>query len=726
MPRQPADTIRRALCAAAMCTLGACGGGEHEAASDGPATLSYPDTARVDVSDDYHGTVVPDPYRWMEDLDSAAVDAWVASQNAIAQPYLESLPERESIIQRLEQLWNYERYSVPERVANRYFFERNDGLQDQDVLFVADSLDAEPRIVIDPNGFSDDATVALAGYSISHDGRLIAYSVSDGGTDWKTWRIRDVDTGEELDETLTGTKFTDVAWDVDSGGFYYSRYPVAADGKADGQQQVSVYHHRLGTPQSEDRFVYRVPDSGTRNAYADVTRDGRYLILNVSEGYEANGVYYQRLGEDGPEGEVMRLFDAWDALYSVVDTVGDRFYVYTTNGAPRGRVIAVDVGNPQPERWAEVVPQSDATLESVSVVGEQFFARYLKDVRSVVYRYDRQGEFVGELALPGYGTAYGFTGKPDQYETFYGFSSYTSPPQVLRFDIEEERSTVFRRADIDIQSNAFETTQVFYNSKDGTLVPMSITHRKGLELNGRHPTLLYGYGGFNISLTPSYSTTRMVWLEMGGVLAIPNLRGGGEYGDAWHEAGTRLAKQNVFDDFIAAGEYLIDKGYTSTAHLAIQGRSNGGLLVGAVLTQRPDLFGAALPGVGVLDMLRYHTASANAAGWSSDFGLSSDPREFAAQYAYSPVHNVAPGVCYPPTLITTADRDDRVVPWHSYKFAAALQHAQSCSEPVLIRVETRAGHGAGKPTWMVIEDYADQWAFLARHLGMTFSLPGSG
>ena len=725
MSSKPVNVAIRALGAVVLFALAGCGGGDGDSGPAGEAALNYPDTPRVDVSDDYHGTIVPDPYRWLERLDSSAVDEWVASQNAVAQPYLESLPARASIIRRLEQLWNYERYSVPERVADRYFFERNDGLQDQDILYVTDALDAEPRVVIDPNAFSEDATVALAWYSISHDGRLVAYCVSDGGSDWKTWRIRNVDTGEEFDETLTGTKFTNVAWDLDNAGFYYSRYPAGADGQPDDQQQVAVYHHRIDTPQSEDRFVYRVPDSDTRNAYADVSRDGRYLILNISEGYEANAIYYQRLGEDGPEGEVVRLFDAWDALYSVIDTSGDRFYVYTTSGAPRGRVIELDARNSDPDGWAEVVPQSDATLEAVSVVGEQFFARYLKDVRSVVHRYDRDGEFAGELSLPGYGTAYGFTGKPDHDETFYGFSSYTSPPQILRFDIDSERSSVFRRAEIDIQSEQFETTQVFYNSKDGTLIPMAITHRKDIELNGRNPTLLYGYGGFNVSLTPSYSTTRMVWLEMGGVLAIPNLRGGGEYGDAWHRAGTRLAKQNVFDDFIAAAEFLVDRGYTSTAHLAIQGRSNGGLLVGAVLTQRPDLFGAALPAVGVLDMLRYHTASANAEGWSSDFGLSSDPREFAALYAYSPVHNVEPGVCYPPTLITTADRDDRVVPWHSYKFAAALQQAQGCDEPVLIRVETRAGHGAGKPTWMIIEDYADQWAFLARHLGMVFSLSGT-
>lgn len=705
--------------------LGGCGGPDED-------SLVYPETRRADHVDEYHGEKVADPYRWMEDLDSEALAAWVRAQNELAQPRLEAIPAREAIVARLKTLWDYERYGVPEKVGGRYFYERNDGLQDQDVLYMTESLEAEPAVVIDPNAFSEDATIALARYSISHDGNKIAYAISDGGSDWTTWRVKDIDAGELLEDEIGDTKFTSVSWSLDNEGFYYSRYPRNEQGEPDDQQQVAIYYHRLGEPQSEDVLIYEITDHPTRNPYGQVTLDGEYLLIFVFDGFDVNGVYYLPLGKPlgepregtldaalpAEDAEVVRLLDDWDAWYEPVGTRGSTFYVRTTRDAPRGRVVAIDLDDPAPENWRVPVPESAAVLEEASFVAGQFFAQYLEDAKSRVERYAENGEFLGTLELPGLGTADGFTGRPDDTETFYAFSSFTSPSSIFRFDVEEETSSLFRRAEVDIDPEAYVTKQVFYSSKDGTLVPMFIVHRKGLELDGDNPTLLYGYGGFNVSLTPSYSTTRMVWLEMGGVLAIPNLRGGGEYGESWHEAGTKTRKQNVFDDFIAAAEWLVEQGYTSSDKLAISGRSNGGLLVGAALTQRPDLFGAALPAVGVLDMLRYHTASANAEAWSSDYGLSRNEDEYRALRAYSPYHNLEQGRCYPPTLVTTADRDDRVVPWHSFKFAAALQHAQGCPNPVLIRVETRAGHGAGKPTWMVIEDYADQWAFLVEHLDM--------
>ncbi len=680
----------------------------------GRPEVEYPAARRMEQVDTYFGVAVPDPYRWMEDLESVEVQDWVEAENAVSIPYLERIPAREEIKTRLTELWNYERFGIPFKEGGRYFFTRNDGLQDQDVLYVAESLEAEPRVLIDPNTFSEDATVALAAWSVSPDGRYIAYATSDGGTDWKSWHVRDVASGEELPDELVYTKFTGASWLPDGSGFFYSRYPVGPDGKGNDQAQVKVYFHRLGTAQDEDRLVYAVEDSETRNPYGTVTDDGRYLILDITEGYNANGVYYMDLGSGSRR--AVRLLDEWDALYSFVGNDGPVFFFLTNREAPRYRLVAVDTRRPDPANWVELIPEAEETLRSVSYVGGHFIAQYLKDARSLVRIFDREGAFVREVDLPGLGTAYGFGGKADDPETFYAFQSFTVPPSVYRYDVSTGTSTLFRRSEVDFDAEAYETVQVFYTSKDGTRVPMFITYRKGLELNGKNPTLLYGYGGFNISQTPSFRVDRLVWMEMGGVFALANIRGGGEYGEEWHLAGTKERKQNVFDDFIAAAEYLIREGYTSPEKLAIQGGSNGGLLVGAVLTQRPDLFGAALPAVGVLDMLRYHTASANARQWSSDYGLSENEDEFRALYAYSPYHNVKEGTCYPPTLITTADRDDRVMPWHSFKFAAALQHAQSCRNPILIRVETRAGHGAGKPTWMRIEEIADRWAFLRKTL----------
>jgi prolyl oligopeptidase len=670
----------------------------------------YPETHRLDHSDEYFGTPVADPYRWMEDLESTEVAAWVDAQNGLAEPFLKSLRSRRETIERLTTLWNYERFGVPEKEGGLYFFSRNDGLQDQNVVFVTESLDAEPRIFIDPNGFSEDATVALAGMSVSPDGKYVAYATSDGGTDWNSWRVREVGSGQDLEDVVAFTKFTDASWLPDGSGFFYSRYPVRPDGEGDGQARVEIYFHRVGTAQNADELVYAVAEADSHDPYGTVTEDGRYLVINLFEGYNENAVYYLDLADSG--GDVVRLLAEWDALYTFVGNDGPIFFFHTNQKAPRNRLVAIDIRKPSPKAWQEIVPEADETLEYVSFIGGHFVAQYLKDANSLVRAFSRDGSHIRDLELPGIGSVYGFDGHGDDPETFFSFQSYTVPPTLYRYDVSTGESAVFRTTRIDLDVDDYETTQVFYESRDGTRVPMFLTFKKGLQRNGQNPTLLYGYGGFNSSITPYFRPDRLVWLERGGVVAHANLRGGGEYGEAWHLAGTKANKQNVFDDFIAAAEYLIREGYTSGPKLAVQGGSNGGLLVGAVITQRPELFGAALPAVGLLDMLRYQMASQNARQWSSEYGLSENEEDFRALVAYSPYHRVEEGVCYPPTLVTTADRDDRVVPWHSFKFGAALQHAQACDNPILIRVETRAGHGAGKPTWMQIEEAADGWSFL--------------
>jgi prolyl oligopeptidase len=703
--------------------IAACGGDQGAGTAvvelpKAPTKADYPVAERSDHVDEYHGVEIADPYRWMEEMESEAVEAWVEAENAVSFPYLASLPARDPLKDRITQLWNYERFGQPREENGRYFFTRNDGLQDQSVLYVSEGLDGtETHTLIDPNGFSEDATIALSQYSVSRDGEMIAYSTSDGGSDWKTWHVRVIDTGEDTDDFLDFTKFSGASWALDGSGFYYSRYPVGEDGKGDGSKSVSIYFHRLGDAQSADELVYSIPDHPRRNPYASVTEDGRYLVIRVSERNTENGIYYRDL--EDPSGEVVKLLDEWDALYSFTGNDGSTFFVRTNRDAPRWRLVAIDLADPAPENWREVVPQVEETLSQASYVGGYITTRYLKDVQTLVRIYRPDGSHVRDVELPGVGSAFGFGGDADRSATFFTFSGFTTPGRIYRYDVETGETTLWRESEVPgFDASQYETTQVFVRSADGTRVPMFITHKRGIELDGTNPTLLYGYGGFNISLTPGFNVGRVAWMERGGVLAIPNLRGGGEYGEEWHRAGTKLEKQNVFDDFIAAAEWLIENGYTSPEKLAIQGGSNGGLLVGAALTQRPDLFGVALPAVGVMDMLRYHTASANARAWSGDYGLSENEDEFRAQLAYSPVHNAEEGVCYPPTLVTTADHDDRVVPWHSFKFGAALQHAQSCDNPVLVRVETRAGHGAGKPTWMRIEEIADQWAFLEAMLGV--------
>ncbi len=682
----------------------------------------YPAAARGDVVDVYHGVSIPDPYRWFEDPTAPATRDWVTAENALAQPYLERLPQRAWLGERLKQLWTYERFGVPQREGGKYFFMRNDGTQDQSVLYVADSLNAEPRVLVDPNGKRDDATIALSQWVPSPDGKLLAYALSDGGTDWNTWHFRRVADGTDLPVILKFSKFYPVSWTRDGAGVYYVRYPLKSGQKAeeaergDDAGRPDVYFHKLAETQSADRMVYQVTDHPTRVPSGQVTEDGRYLIISLFDGYETNATLVQDLRKSGAKPQP--LFVAWDALYGFIGSKGDELYFQTTNAAPNGRFIAVNARDPAPARWRTVVPHGDNAIANASYIGGRVVVEYTRDARSVVRLFDVSGVQAGEVTLPGLGTATSFQGTGSSPEAFFSYSDYLSPTRIMRLDVAANTVSEFRKPNVPADFSPFVTEQVFYSSKDGTRVPMFITRRKDAPRDGNRPVMLYGYGGFNVTLSPSFSPSILSWLELGGVYAVANLRGGGEYGEAWHQAGTKVKKQNVFDDFIAAAEYLIREKYTNPKRLAILGRSNGGLLVGAALTQRPELFGAALPGVGVMDMLRYHTASANARQWSSDFGISENPEEFQALRAYSPVHNIKAGTCYPPTLVTTADRDDRVVPWHSYKFAAELQRDQACANPVFIRIETRAGHGAGKPVWMQIEDIADQFGFVANALGM--------
>ncbi|MBV9621316.1 MAG: S9 family peptidase [Gammaproteobacteria bacterium] len=687
-----------------------------------PRTLVYPITARVAVSDDYHGTRVPDPYRWLEQLDSPQVQQWVASENALSQPRLAALPQRAWFKARLAQLWSYERYELPVQRGNRYFFLHNDGEQNQSVLFVAEGLEAVPRALYDPNLARQDATVALSEFQPSPAGDLLAYALSEAGSDWQVWRFRRVSEGTDLSDELRDTKFWGVSWARDGSGVYYSRYPALANGRGDDAGRPALYFHRLGTPQDEDRLIYAIKDETTRLPKGQVTDDGHYLVITQVEGYEKNGVVVIDLRQPGTP--VHELFVAWDALYEFIGSEGDELYFHTTRDAPLGRVVAVDVHAPSALRT--VVPESAAAIEEATFVGGRVIVRYVEDAHGVARIYHPDGRLIGSVPLPGLGGIDGFRGEGRQRETFFSYTDYLTPRKIFRLEVPSDRVTLWREPPPPADAAQFVTEQVFYSSKDGTRVPMYLTHRRDMARDGNQPFLLYGYGGFNISATPAYRPAVMAWLEAGGAFAEANLRGGGEYGEAWHRAGTLENKQHVFDDFIAAAEYLIGEHYTRSARLGIHGRSNGGLLIGAVLTQRPELFGAALPAVGVLDMLRYQTASVNARQWSSDYGLAEDPQQFRALYAYSPVQNVRKGTCYPPTLITTADHDDRVVPWHSYKFAAALQAAQICGNPILIRIETRAGHGAGKPTWMQIEDYADQLGFLAHHLGVNVGAAAPG
>jgi prolyl oligopeptidase len=691
------------------------------AADDVP--LKYPETRRVDDVDTYHGTEVADPYRWLEDdvRKSKDVADWVAAENKVTFAYLESIPQRKPIADRITQLWNYPKYSAPHKEADKYFYSKNDGLQNQSVLYKLDKLDGKPQMLLDPNKWSKDGTVALAGLAFTDDAKYLAYGVAEAGSDWSHWKALEVASGKVLADEIKWVKFGGASWTHDDKGFFYSRFPEPKEGEAYQSTQLNqkLYYHRLGTPQSADTLVHERPDHPKWTISGTVTDDGRYLVVQIGDGTTSRRtrMLFKNLNET--DAKLTALIDNFDSRNSFIDNVGPVFYFHTDLDAPNGKVVAIDSRKPGKENWKETIPQASEKLVNASLVGNQFIADYLKDARSQVKLFDVEGKPVRDLDLPGICTASGFGGKRSDTETFYTVASFTLPPTIYRLDLQTGKSILFRRSEVQFNPDDFEVKQVFYTSKDGTKVPMFISHKKGLKLDGENPTLLYGYGGFNIPLTPAFSVSRLVWMEMGGVLAVPNLRGGSEYGEEWHKAGTKLKKQNVFDDFIAAAEWLIAHKYTSTPKLAIQGGSNGGLLVGAVETQRPDLFGACLPAVGVMDMLRFQKFTAGRF-WVDDYGSSDNPEEFKALYAYSPYHALLRNGKrkYPATLVTTADTDDRVVPGHSFKFAAALQYDQAGPAPVLIRIETRAGHGAGKPTTKQIEEVADQWAFLVKNLHM--------
>ncbi|HSK71709.1 MAG TPA: prolyl oligopeptidase family serine peptidase, partial [Pyrinomonadaceae bacterium] len=641
----------------------------------------------------------------------------IEAQNKITFSYLNQIPERQQIKDRLTKLWNYERYSAPFKRGDKYFYSKNDGLQNQNVLYIADSINDPGRVFLDPNKLSTDGTVALSGLSFTDDGKLVAYGVSVGGSDRTEWRIKDVETGKDLADVLKPNRQGGISWVKDNSGFFYSRFPDATEGKElrDTNFGQKFYFHKLGTPQSEDTVVYERPDNKEYFVGGSVTEDGNWLIIRVGKGTGRESmVYFKNLTME--KAPILPLVDKLEDSYSFIGNDGANFYFRTDKNAPLGKVVVVNALE-KDLNWKDVVPETKETLGGVSFINNQFVLNYLKDAYTQIKIHDLNGKFVREVKLPGIGSAGGFGGRRYDTETFYSYSSFNAPPTIYRYDMKTGKSELFRQAKVDFNPADYEVKQVFYNSKDKTRIPMFIVHKKGLKLDGSNPTILYGYGGFNISQTPGFSVSRLVWMEMGGIFAVANLRGGAEYGGAWHKAGTKLQKQNVFDDFIAAGEYLVNNKYTSPKKLAIQGGSNGGLLVGAVLNQRPDLFGAALPAVGVMDMLRFTKFTIGWA-WTSDYGSPDNPEEFKAIYAYSPLHNIKAGTKYPAVLVTTADHDDRVFPAHSFKYAAALQEAQAGNAPVLIRIETKAGHGAGKPTAKIIEEQADIYGFLMRALEM--------
>jgi prolyl oligopeptidase len=772
-----AARLSRSLCFASIFAVTLCTASAQEARVARP---HYPDTKKVTQMDDYHGTKVADPYRWLEDIDSPETAQWVAAENEVTFEYLRQIPQRDAIKNRLTALWNFERYTGVYKEGGHYFFSRNEGLQNQSVVWTADSLNGEPRVLIDPNKLSADGTVALGGQFPSDDGKYFAYAVAASGSDWNDIKVLELPSGKELSDHLRWIKFSGAAWTKDGKGFFYSRYDEPTGDKLTSVNKwPKVYYHTIGQPQSQDILIYDRPDQPDWGFGASVSDDGKYLVLSISQGTERkNRFFYRKL--DGPvtayvpteadrkiraletelrepagklvlsdpksmpataRAELQQKLDggaaqradlvkangntahgftemltAFDAQYRFIGNDAGKFYFFTDNDAPRGRLITIDSADPSPVRWTELIPQTTDTLQGVNLLNHNMLVcTYLKDVVTQIRIHDITGKHLRDVPLPGLGATIGFAGDRDDTETFYAFTSFNRPTTVYHYDLVSGKSTLWKQPKVAFNPEDFEVKQVFYNSKDGTRVPMFITHRKGLKLDGANPTYLYGYGGFNASMTPSFSISNLAWMEMGGVYALANLRGGGEYGKDWHNAGRLKNKQNVFDDFHAAAEWLIANKYTTNKKLAIGGGSNGGLLVGACLTQRPDLYGACLADVGVMDMLRFHKATIGW-GWVSDYGCSDKPEDFAVQHKYSPLHNIKPGTCYPPTLVSTGDHDDRVVPWHSFKFAAALQAAQACDNPTLIRIQTNAGHGAGKPTSKLIEEATDKWAFLVRNL----------
>jgi prolyl oligopeptidase len=672
---------------------------------------AYPEAMKQDVVDDYHGTKVADPYRWLEDPDSKETVDWVTKENELTRSFIDSYPKREAIKQRLTKLWNYPKYSLPNKQGDHYFFSKNDGLQNQSVLYVQKSLDGEAKVVIDPNKLSADGTVALSGTNYTTDGKLMTYAVSASGSDWQEVHVRDVDAERDLDDVLKWCRFASIGWKSDKSGFWYNRFPAEGEvPEGERSNYNKVYWHKLGTPQSEDPLVYS-DDAHKEYGFAPVvTEDGKYLVLYVYHGTDPkNGIYYRPADSNG---EFTKLIELGEAMYSPIDNVGSVFYVHTDLDASRGRVVAIDVANPARANWKEIIPQKTEVIDGVSMVNDCLVVNYMQDAKNRLQIFDRDGKFRREIDLPTIGSVGGVSGDRADTEMFFSFTSYTYPTTSFRYDFKTDKVEVFRKPDLDFDGSQYETKQVFYNSKDGTKIPMFITYKKGMKQNGNNPTLLYGYGGFNISMTPSFSIARLVWLENGGIFAVANLRGGNEYGEEWHQQGVLGKKQNVFDDFIAAAEYLTKEKYTQTKLLAINGGSNGGLLTAACTVQRPELFGAVVCQVPVIDMLRYHMFTVGRY-WVSDYGNAEENADdFKFMYAYSPLHNVKPGIKCPPILITSADTDDRVVPAHAKKFAATLQANDAGDNPILLRVETKAGHGAGKPTSKQIDESADIYSFL--------------
>ena len=682
------------------------------------ARIAYPQTTRGDVVDEQFGERIADPYRWLENdvREDPQVRAWVDAQNAVTNRYLETLPGRAAFRARMTQMYDYERFGLPEKAGNRYFYTRNDGLQNQSVLYVREGLDGAPRQLIDPNSWAQDGATALAEWDPSHDGRYVLYSIQDGGSDWRTVRVLDVATGQPTQDEVQWVKFSNLDWAKDGSGFFYSRFPEPPAGQQfqSLNENQAIYFHRLGTPQSEDQLVYSTPDRPRLGNSGEVSDDGRWLIVTSSEGTDAR---YEITLVDltQPNAAPRRLIAGLENDWSYLGNQGDRFFWQTNKDAPRQRIVAMDIANPA--ALTEIVGEDEATLGGASIVGNQLIATYLVDAKSEVRTFTLDGRRTGTLQLPGIGTAGGFQGSASDSETFYSFSSYNRPATVYRYDSATGQASVFAQPELAFDPEQYQVRQVFYTSRDGTRVPMFLVSRRDLDTSRPRPTLLYAYGGFNIPSLPAYQPRFLTWVDMGGVLAVANIRGGGEYGQAWHDAGRRANKQNVFDDFIGAGEYLIREGITSNRHLAIEGRSNGGLLVGTVVNQRPDLFAAALPGVGVMDMLRFDRFTAGRY-WVDDYGYPDREADFRILRAYSPYHNIRTGVRYPAVLATTADTDDRVVPGHSFKYIAALQAVDAGPQPHLIRIETRAGHGSGKPTDKQIEEYSDMYAFIAQFTGM--------
>lgn len=697
--------------------LCSCG---SEVKQETSTALNYPETKKVDTVTNYFGTEVADPYRWLEDDRSPETEAWVEDQNAVTFNYLANIPFRKELQNRLTELWNYEKLGSPSKEGDWYYFSKNDGLQNQYVIYRKKNENAEAEVFLDPNKFSEDGTTSLGGISFSDNGKFAAYSISEGGSDWRKVIVMNAETKEVIEDTLRDIKFSGVSW-RENDGFYYSSYEKPEGSELSAKtDQHRLFYHKLGTKQSEDKLIYGgTPEQKRRYVSGYVTEDNRFLVISARNATSGGQLFIMDLQKKNPE--LVTVIDNFDTDTYVLDSQGDKLFLVTNWNAPNKKVVTTNISNPTPENWKDFIPETENVL-SPSTAGGYFFAQYMVDAVSQVKQYDYNGKLVREVDLPGVGTVGGFGDKKDVEELYYSFTNYVTPGSIYKYNIETGVSELYNKPNIKFNPDDYESEQVFYTSKDGTKIPMIITYKKGTEMNGKNPTILYGYGGFNISLTPAFSTANAVWMEQGGIYAVPNLRGGGEYGKEWHDAGTKMQKQNVFDDFIAAAEYLIENNYTSSDYLAIRGGSNGGLLVGATMTQRPDLMKVALPAVGVLDMLRYHTFTAGA-GWAYDYGTSEDsPEMFNYLLNYSPVHNIKEGVEYPATMVTTGDHDDRVVPAHSFKFAATLQEKHAGENPVLIRIETKAGHGAGKPTSMIIEEYADIFGFTLYNMGYQ-SLP---